>query len=262
MPVGSLVVVSGPPGAGKTALLLTLAGRMLASDGRLEVAGRLVPDQLSQARRVTALAEFPGVNELDPLLTIADHVAERLAPTSIHPWVSALPTERFEARLAELLGYAVSAAPDAHCWPALDIDTRVRDLQPLERWLLGVALALAENPEVIVVDDVDSLRGDQDRVAAWGVLEALVGAWRESDVRADSRGPALTVLASCRDLTLPRQLLHGIPVVELTLPARSGEPEVLRRSGHGATPFTEDPILEPDGDTHRPAGPLVDHEVR
>ena len=84
------------------------------------------------------------------------------------------------------------------------------------------------------VDDVDSLRGDQDRVAAWGVLEALVGAWRESDVRADSRGPALTVLASCRDLTLPRQLLHGIPVVELTLPARSGEPEVPRRSGQKA----------------------------
>jgi RND superfamily putative drug exporter len=261
VPVGSLVVVSGPPGAGKTSLLLTLAGRMLATEGSLEVAGRLLPDQLAQARRVTALAEFPGVNDLDPLLSIADHAAERLAPTSIHPWVSALPTERFEARLAELLGYAVSAAPDAHCWPALDLDTRVRDLQPLERWLLGVALALAENPEVIVVDDVDSLRGDQDRVAAWGVLEALVGAWRESEVRADSHGPALTVLASCRDLTLPRQLLHGIPVVELSLPARSGEPEVLRRSGHGATPFTEDPILEPDGDAHGPVGSLVDHEV-
>ena len=258
VPVGSLVVVAGPPGSGKTSLLLTLAGRMLATSGSLEVAGRLLPDQLGQVRRVTALAEIPGVNDLDPLLTIGDHVAERLAPTSLHPWVSAQPTSRFEARLDELLGYAVSAAPAAHWASSLDFGRRVRELQPLERWVLGLALALAENPEVVVVDDVDSLHGDEDRVAAWGVLQALVGAWRESDVRADSHGPTLTVLASCRDLALPRQLLNGIPVVQLSLPARSAEPEVLRRSGRGATPFTEDPILDPEPDS----GSLVEHEVR
>ena len=46
--------------------------------------------------------------------------------------------------------------------------------------------------------------------------------------------------------------------MQLSLPARSAEPEVLRRSGRGATPFTEDPILDPEPDS----GSLVEHEVR
>lgn len=62
----------------------------------------------------------------------------------------------------------------------------VSDLQPLERMTLGVVLALIGRPDVLVVDDVDSLRRSEDRRRAWSSLTAL-------------QETGLTILASCSD---------------------------------------------------------------
>ena len=136
VPRGGVLVAHGAPGGGKTSLLLTLAGRMAFTQGRLEVVGRLLPDQRHGVR--TWL-----------------------------PWVSSADRDRAQRLLTDLLGYAGSAVPAAHASARIGFATRVRELAPLERWVLGVSLALLDDPEILLVDDVDALRGPDDRAAAW-----------------------------------------------------------------------------------------------
>jgi RND superfamily putative drug exporter len=249
VPAGGLLVVHGAPGGGKTALLLTLAGRMDFTAGTLEVAERLLPDQRHAVRRVTALAEIPGVNDLDPLLTVGDHLTERLAGRTWVPWVGSGDRDRAARLLGDLLGYAVSAAPTAHAGPTLAAATRVRELAPLERWILGVTLALLDDPEILLVDDIDGLRGSDDRTAAWAVVTSLVGSPVHRSARTQPTR-ALTVVVSCRDLAEATDALAaaghgagagngagngagdggrvgGIPLASVALASRGAEPEAF-----------------------------------
>ena len=199
VPQGALLVVHGAPGAGKTSLLLTLSGRMTFTEGSLEVAGRLLPDQRHGVRGASALGEITGVNDLDPLLTVGDHLTERLAGRTWVPWVRSADRDRAQRLLTDLLGYAASAAPAAHAAASVNPGTRVSELTPLERWVLGVTLALLDDPELLLVDDVDGLRGPDDRAAAWAVLASLAGT-PVSAARHATSGRVRTVIASCRDL--------------------------------------------------------------
>lgn len=195
-----MVVVRGGSGAGKTALLLTLAGRMTPSAGRLEVNGHLLPDAAAAVRREVSLTEIAGVNDLDPLLTVADHVDERLATTTWHPWVSGRDRTEALRRLDTLAAAAAAARPDAHLTATLEPRLRVRELTAIQRWVLALGLALVGDPAILVTDDVDALPSAADRVAAWSLLASL------------SRDRVVTVIASCHDLPHDVEALDGIPM--------------------------------------------------
>jgi RND superfamily putative drug exporter len=89
-----VLVVQGPTGAGKTSLLLTLAGRMTLLAGRAKVAGLVMPEQSGAVRRQTGFvdcaavrpgsgdlrAELRSVLEAKPKVVFVDHV-ERLTST-------------------------------------------------------------------------------------------------------------------------------------------------------------------------------------
>src|SRR4051812_24996903 len=77
-PAGSLIAVEGASGSGRTCLLLALTGRMRAREGHAEVAGHRLPRQLAAVRRVAALGSVDGVCELDPALTVGEHLRERV----------------------------------------------------------------------------------------------------------------------------------------------------------------------------------------
>src|SRR5689334_12274030 len=63
---GEVVAVVGPPGSGRTTLLLSLAGRFKLS------AGRVVVDR-------AALGYVPSVTEPEPVFTVSQHIRERRA---------------------------------------------------------------------------------------------------------------------------------------------------------------------------------------
>ncbi|NED53676.1 ABC transporter ATP-binding protein, partial [Micromonospora aurantiaca] len=63
---GELHAVTGPPGSGRTSLLLALAGRFPHNHGEL------------RRRGPAALGQVAGVHEPDPTLTVAEHITERL----------------------------------------------------------------------------------------------------------------------------------------------------------------------------------------
>ena len=53
-------MVEGPPRAGKSALLLTLAGRMRLVSGAVKVAGRVLPEQATVRRRTAVVDGADG----------------------------------------------------------------------------------------------------------------------------------------------------------------------------------------------------------
>ncbi|MFF9119758.1 ATP-binding cassette domain-containing protein [Streptomyces massasporeus] len=176
---GALIAVEGPSGSGRTCLLLALTGRMKVSEGTAAVGDARLPKQMAAVRGISALAHVPGVTDLDPALTVAEHLRER-----------ALLQRRFGASLRGLLRppgeraaeakRRVEAALEA---AGLDLEalpkgprTAVRDLERLEALRLSVALALVGGPRLLGIDDTDLKLSDGERGEVWALLRSLTDA--------------------------------------------------------------------------------------
>jgi ABC-type multidrug transport system ATPase subunit len=178
-PAGSLVVVEGPSGSGRTCLLLALTGRMRPSAGTARVGGLRLPKQLAALRRISAVAHVQGVTDLDPALTVAEHLRER-----------ALLQRRFDGSLRGLLRPRAERAATARlridsALAAAGLDreslpkgsrTAVRDLERIEALRLSIALALIGRPRLLGVDDTDLKLSDAEREAMWRQLRSIAAA--------------------------------------------------------------------------------------
>jgi ABC-type multidrug transport system ATPase subunit len=170
LPGGALASIIGPAHSGRSALLLSIAGRMRPSEGGAHVGDVDVIADPAAARRAVGLGLFEGLNDLERDLTVVDHLRQE---RSLH---------RGSVDIDALLRAA-----------GLDVDPRtpVEELAPLERTRLGVALALAGSPAAIVVDDVDRDLGTGERLALWHTLNGIA-----------RRGT--TVLSACIDHQVAR----------------------------------------------------------
>lgn len=176
---GSLIAVEGPSGSGRTCLLLALTGRMRPSEGGATVGGHRLPKQMSAVRRISALAHVPGVTDLDPALTVGEHLRERaLLESRFGDSLRALLRPRSDraAEAARRIDTALAAA-------GLDTEqlpkgrrTAVRDLERLEALRLSVALALIGRPRLLAVDDADLKLSPAERAEVWGLLRSLTEA--------------------------------------------------------------------------------------
>ncbi|MFD4949546.1 ATP-binding cassette domain-containing protein [Streptomyces sp. NPDC058239] len=184
---GSLVAIEGPSGSGRTCLLLALTGRMRPTEGRAEIGGLRLPRQMAAVRRISALGPVPGVSELDPAFTVAEHLRERaLLQRRFDGSLRALLRPRAEriAAAQERIDAALDAAGlDPAALPKAE-RTSVRDLERLEALRLSIALALIGRPRLLAVDDTDLKLSDAERAQAWELLRSI----------ADS---GTTVLAVC-----------------------------------------------------------------
>ncbi len=165
---GELVVVQGPQGAGRSSLLLTLAGRMVPDrGGELVVLGEPLPARRRAVQRRAAVAGFAGVDDLDELdesITVGAALRERLAWTS--PWWARVP--RVDQRT-----FARHAGPVFGPRPLPRVGTVAWDLDEVDAMLLRIALATVCGPELLVVDDVDHVHDDARRQMVWAALERL-----------------------------------------------------------------------------------------
>ena len=176
---GALIAVEGPSGSGRTSLLLALTGRMKATEGTATVGGARLPKQLAAVRRFSAPAHVPGVTDLDPALTVGEHLRERaLLQRRFGDSVRALLRSRDE-RAAEAklrIDSALRAAGlDREALPK-GARTAVRDLERLEALRLSIALALIGRPRLLGVDDLDLKLSDAERTEAWALLRSLAAA--------------------------------------------------------------------------------------
>ncbi|MEV0452314.1 ATP-binding cassette domain-containing protein [Streptomyces sp. NPDC050600] len=186
---GSLVAIEGPSGSGRTCLLLALTGRMKAQEGHAQVARLRLPKKMAAVRRISALGPVPGVSDLDPALTVAEHLRERaLLQRRFDGSLKALlrpPAERAAAARARIDEALKAAGLDLETLPKGD-RTSVRDLERLEALRLSLALALLGRPRLVALDDTDLKLSDADRAEAWALLRSV----------ADS---GITVLAVCSE---------------------------------------------------------------
>lgn len=124
---GDAVVVRGGAEAGKTSLLLTLAGRLRRVDGRLKVAGLALPMRASGARRVVGVARLamPG----DPVAAVRSAVSGRAQLVMIDD-LDAVSHPAARAAIARILNDATRAAADrdsamtlvVSCSPSASVD--------------------------------------------------------------------------------------------------------------------------------------------
>jgi ABC-type multidrug transport system ATPase subunit len=180
VPQGALALVTGPAGCGKTALLLTVAGRM-------------------RARRLVGLGETAGVNDLDPTLTVADQVKAELA---------------LHGRRRRRSDVVAALEPVGL---ALDARVKVDDLHAADRLLLGVALAAIGEPPFLVVDNVHEDLTPAEHVLALARLRELTTSG--TTIVAGCLDPALATLADvvlC--LGLDGRPVAGSPVADSPSP--------------------------------------------
>lgn len=154
---GRLAAVVGRSGTGRSALLLTLAGRMRGWTGQCRVAGYDAATQTALLRDRSSVARVSDLVDLEPRLTVAESITERAL-------IDAMPLPRAGERF------------DASCSALGDLDlsrtTLVGDLSSLDRTLLTVALATLRPAELVVLDDAE--RG-LDRAQSDLLMAGLAG---------------------------------------------------------------------------------------
>ncbi|MGY4916180.1 ATP-binding cassette domain-containing protein [Streptomyces sp. 900116325] len=225
-PPGALVAIEGPSGSGRTCLLLALTGRMRPSEGRAEVGGLRLPRQMAAVRRISALGPVPGVSELDPAFTVAEHLRERallqrrydgslralLRPRAER---TAAARNRIEAAL-EAAGLDPATLPKAE-------RTSVRDLERLEALRLSLALALIGRPQLLAVDDTDLKLSDAERAEAWELLRSVAdGGTTVLAVCSQAPGGAITVRTDNTDNTATEDITAA-DATDASEPAESPE---------------------------------------
>jgi hypothetical protein len=149
---------------------------MKPTEGVAEVGGFKPPRHMSALRRVSALANVAGVTDLEPALTVGEHLRERAllqrrfgsAPRGL---LRSRARRRAEER--ELTDTALAAAGlDLVALPK-GARTTVRDLERLEALRLSVALALMSGPRLLAVDDADFKLSPAERTEVWALLESV-----------------------------------------------------------------------------------------
>ncbi|MFJ8080612.1 ATP-binding cassette domain-containing protein [Streptomyces sp. NPDC096205] len=178
-PPGALIAIEGPSGSGRTSLLLALTGRMKPTEGSAVVGGLDLPKRMAAVRRVSALAHVPGVTDLDPALTVGEHLHERAllqrrftgsVRTLLRPRRERLAEQRLRVdRALTAVGLDRAALPKGS-------RTAVRDLERLEALRLSLALALIGRPRLLGVDDTDLKLSDAERAEVWSLLGSLAAA--------------------------------------------------------------------------------------
>jgi hypothetical protein len=156
---GGVTVLVCPAGTGRTALMMTLAGRMRPVAGELTVLGQ------TNAKRIFALSALAGIDELDPIdesVTVRDVITEQLRWDS--PWYR-LVRRADEDDLRRMCGPVFGQVP----LPPLT--EYVEELSELDGLLLRIALANTKRPPLLVVGDVDQVASDAGRAV---LIERLI----------------------------------------------------------------------------------------
>ncbi|MEV0223598.1 ATP-binding cassette domain-containing protein [Streptomyces sp. NPDC050704] len=219
---GSLIAIEGPSGSGRTCLLLALTGRMKPTEGHARVGQFELPKQMAAVRRFSALAHVPGVTDLEPSLSVAEHLRERALlqrrfggsvrgllrpramgglPARSEPGARGRATEarlRIDAALA-VAGLDREALPKGS-------RTAVRDLERLEALRLSIALALIGRPRLLGVDDTDLKLSEAERAEMWTLLRSIAEA-------------GTTVLAVCGEAPEGAVAVSTKPAPESTGPS-------------------------------------------
>lgn len=159
---GGVTVLAARSGAARTALLMTLCGRMRLTRGSLRILG-----YRDRPTKVLTRSAIACVNELDavwPSVTVRDLVTEQKRWDS--PWYKLVPRVDDDG-VAQMCREVFGAVP----LPRLD--AFVDDLPEIQQLLLRVAVANTRRPPLLVVGRTDRIADDDERFTFLDRLVAL-----------------------------------------------------------------------------------------
>jgi iron complex transport system ATP-binding protein len=203
---GTLVCVLGRNGAGKSTLMRTLAGLQPALAGGVSLGGMAVASMSAQdrARRIAVVtthrANIPG-------LTVADVVALGRSPFT--GWTGKLGPQDLAACEESLAYLQLEGFRDR--W--------IDELSDGERQRVMIARALAQRPELMVLDEVTAFLDLPGRVDALNLL------------RRHSAQTGAIVLLSSHDLELSLQLAQQLWLLDGSGIVHVGTPDNLIAQG-------------------------------
>ena len=160
---GGVTVLQCPAGAGRTALMMTLAGRMRPVAGELTVLGQ------TRASAIFDLAALAGIDEIDTVaesVTVRDLITEKLRWDA--PWYRLV-------RRAGADDLARVCAPVFGELALPPLGEYVYELDELDGLLLRIALANTRRPPLLVVGQSDQVTGEHNRDLLLARLIALGG---------------------------------------------------------------------------------------
>jgi ABC-type multidrug transport system ATPase subunit len=162
---GSITLVTGRAGSGKTSLLLTLVGRMKPNRGsNLTVLGRRLSDGMRSVQLRSAAVGIHGLDDLDEEVTVGATLREREA--WLAPWYRVVGTPD-DAHVAEVCTPVFGDSPPPK---AREL---IHQLDEADNLLFRLTLAMLSEPELIVVDDIDSLHDTDGRRKVWECLHGI-----------------------------------------------------------------------------------------
>lgn len=168
---GGVTILSGPGGRGRTALLLTLAGRMKPTSGHLTAFG--VTDGAPHLFDQAAIANIDEVDGIEQTIRVSDVVTEQIrwaAPW--YRWVRQSRIEDLERICAPVFGP----------YPLPPMEAYVEELPELTAALFRIAIANISRPPLLVVGGVDKLARVEntsrllDRLIALGAGQTIITA--------------------------------------------------------------------------------------
>lgn len=188
IPRGALASIVAEDRRGKTELLLTMVGRMRPTAGKLSVSGLELPKNERAIRAITGMGFIEEVNDVQPLLPL---------------WVIASA----ELNLKEKPSGRKATEAFLSEWGFEDkAKVKAESLDKFDRVRFGVALGMAGDPALLVVDDIE---GDLTHAQGKQILSML------HDV-AQSHGT--TIVVACTDYDLG---MHADVVIPISDAARA-----------------------------------------
>lgn len=153
-----IVIVDGPRGSGKSALLLALAGRFAHTRGELMIDGVDAIAHPYQAMNRAGVVRLGNYVEAEDRLTLGESIHERC-------FLDAVTETQARERIA-LLTQAAGVQPD--------MSIEMKDLDVVERAVVSTALVMLRPTRVLVFDDVDHEVPHDHKPTLYRVLASLL----------------------------------------------------------------------------------------
>ena len=158
---GQIISFFGGPGSGKTAMLLSMCGRMKPTEGNCYVATYDINKDFRHIRHMSQISFIPGLNDVQPFLRVRSITAAELA----------LVGKRGDKKHTD--AYLKS-------WNFYDrLNIRFDDLKVYDRNIFGIILAMTGDPDLLIVDD---LQADLTQHESIKIAELLKKIAREKNI--------------------------------------------------------------------------------
>lgn len=209
---GSIHGLIGPNGAGKTTLFSLITGFYRPTMGRVELDGEDITRFPTSARARKGLVRTFQGTVLFSDLTVEENIANGMLAESPSPWTDWLfesPASRSsrQERSAAIMDY--SRLSDLR-------DVVAKDLSHGQQRVLGIAIALAANPRVLLLDEpfTGMTASEKDRLAE--MLRRI-------------REDGTTIVLVEHDMRTVMRLCDVITVLNFGSVLTEGTPEQVRR---------------------------------